>query len=184
MIYDYVVTLRNERKKWVDRISIITMIFSAIAFFSVFIRTGTFTLVLVIASLFVIAGLVWIWVQKKKRKEIYYSRILLAAAFGWFAMSFLSWIGLLLLLLSLLERPAKQPLEIGFTKDRIVFNTLLRKKFTWQDFQNIILKDGLLTLDFKNNRLIQRPTIDEEADADEEEFNEYCTSQLKLAQIS
>jgi phosphoribosylformylglycinamidine (FGAM) synthase PurS component len=42
-----------------------------------------------------------------------------------------------------------------------------------------VLKDNLLTLDFTNNRLLQLEVEDdEESEADEEEFNEYCQKQL------
>jgi len=46
-----------------------------------------------------------------------------------------------------------------------------------------VLKDGLLTLDFKNNRLMQKEIADDEDedDADEEEFNTWCRDQLARA---
>jgi hypothetical protein len=39
-----------------------------------------------------------------------------------------------------------------------------------------VLRNGLLTLDFKSNRLLQREVADDDDDdnADEEEFNAYC----------
>jgi len=44
----------------------------------------------------------------------------------------------------------------------------------------VILKDGLLTLDFKNNKVYQKEALDDdEPDADEDEFNEYCKSRLQ-----
>lgn len=93
-------------------------------------------------------------------------------------MPFMQWLGIFLVLLSLLEKHARLPLEIGFTNDKIVFNTIFRRKFYWNEFNNVLLKDGLLTIDFKNNNLFQKITIDDEGDADEEEFNEYCSKQL------
>ncbi|MBE7169687.1 MAG: hypothetical protein INR73_03810 [Williamsia sp.] len=110
-----------------------------------------------------------------------YSHILMAAGLTWFAVpGLVAWIGLPVLVLALLERPAKLPLEIGFTDDRIVINNLFKKRFHWNDFHNIILKDGLLTLDFKNNKLIQRETLDDdEDDASEDEFNAYCKLRLR-----
>jgi hypothetical protein len=41
----------------------------------------------------------------------------------------------------------------------------------------------LLTLDFKNNRILQKEVVDdEEEDADEDEFNTYCRERLAAAQ--
>jgi hypothetical protein len=45
-----------------------------------------------------------------------------------------------------------------------------------------VLRDGLLTLDFTNNRILQREVEDDEDDdADEDEFNDYCRKQLAKA---
>jgi hypothetical protein len=45
---------------------------------------------------------------------------------------------------------------------------------------NVMLKDGMLTLDFKNNKLLQKETIDEDGDADEDEFNAWCRERFKV----
>lgn len=56
-----------------------------------------------------------------------------------------------------------------------LFNTTLHK---WADFSNVILKDGLLTLDFQNNKLLQ-VNIDAGAKpVDELAFNNFCRMQL------
>jgi hypothetical protein len=81
----------------------------------------------------------------------------------------------------LLEHQVKFPLEIGFSENQIVFNTLFRKKYNWSQLSNVMLKDGMLTMDFYNNRLLQRQVEDDEDDDDatEEEFNLFCRQQLK-----
>jgi hypothetical protein len=83
--------------------------------------------------------------------------------------------------MGLFEKQAKFPLEVGFSDNRIIINTLIRRKYNWGDFNNIVLKDDLLTMDFKSNHLLQRETIDEEGDAEEDEFNNYCSQQLAKA---
>jgi hypothetical protein len=50
--------------------------------------------------------------------------------------------------------------------------------YDWESFTNIVLKDNLLTIDFKNNKLLQL-TIEENTAANEKQFNHYCTVQLK-----
>ena len=78
-----------------------------------------------------------------------------------------------------MEYQAKYPLEIGFSDEEILRNTLFKKKYRWSDLNNVILKDGLLTMDFKNNKLFQKEALDdEEMDADEAEFNAYCQKRL------
>jgi hypothetical protein len=108
--------------------------------------------------------------------------LLLIAAVGWLAMPVMPWLGALFFLLAFLEYQARHPLEIGFSPDRIVLNTLVRRRFGWSAFNNVMLKDGLLTLDFKSNRLLQKVVDDdEEGEADEDEFNAYCRDMLKNA---
>lgn len=179
MIYDYVVTLKNQSVNKINTISRLVACISAAFFLYQQIKTGRHTYIFLVSFLLIAGGLGWNWyVSTKKHKPVFYSRILLVAGLTWFAMPFLVWIGLPLIVMALLEKQARFHLEIGFTRERIVFNTLIKRKFYWSDFNNILLKDEILTLDFKNNRLIQKETFDDDGDADEDEFNAYCSSRL------
>ena len=149
------------------------------------IKYGKQPFLFLISFCLILVGLAWnYYIFNKKHKPVFYSKILLVAGVTWLAMPFLPLLGLPLILLALLEKQARFSLEIGVTKDRIVFNSLIKRKFTWEDFNNIMLKDGMLTLDFKNNRLFQKETIDEDGDVEEYEFNEYCRKHLATATIN
>lgn len=50
--------------------------------------------------------------------------------------------------------------------------------FKWNTLSQVILKDGLLTIDKKDNKLFQQPLADHSI-VNEEEFNSYCQSQLQ-----
>jgi len=52
------------------------------------------------------------------------------------------------------------------------------KKYQWNEFSNVIIKDNLLTMDFKNNKLIQGEIITDEID--ETEFDEFAKERLKV----
>lgn len=121
--------------------------------------------------------------SEQGRRQVQYRYWLLIAGLGWLGMPYLPWLGILFFLQSFLEYQVKRPLEIGFSADRVVVNTLFKRSYVWSDFNNIILKDGLLTLDFKDNRLLQKEVADDEDedDADEDEFNDYCRSRLQEA---
>jgi hypothetical protein len=109
-----------------------------------------------------------------------YRHLLFLAAAGWLLLTHVPWVGAFFFILTFLEYQTKRPLEIGFDHDRVVINTLVKQRFDWTAFNNVILKDGLLTLDFKSNRLIQKEVADDDDDddADEEEFNLYCRGRL------
>jgi hypothetical protein len=112
--------------------------------------------------------------------KLRYRHLLFLAAAGWLLLTHVPWVGAFFFILTFLEYQTKRPLEIGFDHDRVVINTLIKQRFDWTAFNNVILKDGLLTLDFKSNRLIQKEVADDddENDADEEEFNLYCRGRL------
>ena len=181
MKYDYVVTLKRDNEKYIDITNIFLCVISILAFLLVQIQQQQFNLFFSFAAALLIAGLVInIFFLRNKGKIIRYKNWLLIAGIFWIGMPYLQWLCVIFFLLAFLEYQAKYPLEIGFTNDVVVINSLFRKKFEWTDFTTIILKDGLLTMDFKNNKLIQKETIDDDDDydADEDEFNDYCRKQL------
>ena len=94
---------------------------------------------------------------------------------------------LFFLAMALLEKFALMPEEIGFGEKEIVISGLWPKKIRWSELNNVIWKDGIITIDYKNNNLLQRETDDDEEDDDydatEEEFNDYCEDQLRKANM-
>ena len=182
MIYKYVVTLENTSRRLVDRFSILLSSASVLLFLLQYISSDDKRMMQLIGAT-VIALLVGfnIFRLKKLGKSVTYSYALFVTALTWASMPYFPWLSALFLVMALVERQAKKNLEIGFNDDRIVFNSIPRKQYDWEDFTNIMLRDNLLTLDFKNNKLIQRETADEEEgedDCSEEEFNNYCRDRL------
>jgi hypothetical protein len=73
---------------------------------------------------------------------------------------------------------AQRELKIKVQKEVIVYPSFPKKIIKWQDLNNLILKDGLLTIDFKNDRIIQQyPELKMNA-VNEAEFNDFCRQQL------
>jgi hypothetical protein len=178
MHYDYVVILKRENARKTDLVSFLLLTFSILAFSIVQVRSG-FSIYRCVAILVLVTGMVMNLQNIRKTKEMHFRTWLFAAGIFWIGMPFLQWLVLPFFLLAFLEIQAKYPLEIGFYSDGVVINSLVRKKFPWSSLQSVMLKDGLLTLDFRNNRLFQKEVVDdEEPDAPEDEFNEYCRGKL------
>ena len=57
-----------------------------------------------------------------------------------------------------------------------IFKTII---YPWGKLDNVILKDNLLTIDFKSNKLMQAEIAEESEQADEKIFNRYCAAQLQ-----
>jgi hypothetical protein len=184
MRYPYVVILKKDSERTLDFISILLCLFSALNFINEQIHTGRFQLFFSSFAFIILTGtLVNIIMARRSRRQVRYRYWLLIAGLGWLGMPFLPWLGILFFLQSFLEHQVKRPLEIGFSADHVVINALFKKSYDWTAFNNVVLKDGLLTLDFKNNRLLQKEVMDDEDDddADEKEFNDYCRSRLSAA---
>jgi len=184
MRYQYVVILKKDGERATDGLSILLCFSSAVIFLYLQLTGAHPNYFLYAVAALILAGLVLNTViRRKSRKQVRYRYMLLLTALGWLGMPFLPWVGILFVGLAFLEYQTKRPLEIGFDRDHVVINTLLRQRHDWSAFNNVLLKDGLLTLDFSNNRLLQKEVADDEDedDADEEEFNAYCRDRLATA---
>jgi hypothetical protein len=183
MRYQYVVILKKNSERATDLLSILLCFLSAIIFLYVQFGQAHPNYFRFIAAAILIGLALNAIGRRRSGRRISYRYLLFVAAMGWIDMPFLPWISIFFILLAFLEYQTKRPLEIGFDQDRVVINTLFRQRHDWTVFNNIILKDGLLTLDFKSNRLIQKEVADDddEDDADEEEFNAYCRERLAAA---
>ena len=199
MRYQYLVILKKESERATDLLSFFLCLFSAMSFlyfaihfqrfsgssgsgFAYDITLSPQTFFLFLVPIIIIGGLLFNLLRRRHR-QVRYRSLLLLSAVGWIGMTPIPWLAAVFFILFFLEHQTKRPLEIGFDLDRIVINSLIRRRYAWTDFNNVILKDGLLTLDFKNNKLLQKEVADDEDedDADEEEFNMYCRQRLSAA---
>ena len=179
MVYQYVVTLKNNNNRYIDILGLLLSIFSVVCFTLELLRSDNVSLAYLIGAVAVLGFIVFNLVQQAKKRKVYYSRALLLAGLVWMKMPYFSWLLFVFVMLALLEYQAKCSVEIGFSDNEIVMNSLFKKRYNWTQFSNIVLKDGLITLDFANNNVFQREVEDDEDDdADEDEFNEYCHHQL------
>lgn len=86
-----------------------------------------------------------------------------------------AWITLTFLVLSLM---ATRKLWVQIGPNGISYPSLPSKKFPWTTVSQVILKDGLLTIDKKDNTLIQQMIINTSS-INEALFNSYCQLQIK-----
>ncbi|MEO5967316.1 MAG: hypothetical protein ABIP69_03575 [Ferruginibacter sp.] len=85
----------------------------------------------------------------------------------------------LLFVMSALGFVMRRDVSFTFTEDEVVINTTPKKSFHWNEFNQILLKDGILTMDFKNNKLIQEELLDHNNHFSENEFNDFCLNKIK-----
>jgi len=181
MHYDYVVTLKRDHAGKTDLISFLLIILSILAFCFAQVRNA-FSGFLTIATLILLLGLCVNMYASKNGKVLRFRNWLLAAALFWLGMPWMQWMFIPFIFFALMEAQAKYPLEVGFSSEGVVLNAIFRKKYPWSTLQSVILKDGMLTLDFCNNTLIQKEVLDDdEPEAQEDEFNAYCQGKLVIS---
>jgi hypothetical protein len=100
------------------------------------------------------------------------------AGWGWFMNAQTMWLSIIFLIAAILEKPVKVQPEYAFDDDSIVYNSFPQKNYPWNEVQNVVLKDGMLTIDFKNNKIVQRSVNDEVSKQVVTEFNDYCKGRL------
>ena len=179
-IHQYVVVLKNNNKKVIEQTSWLFTLFSLILFgFNLYTDQTNKVLYLFILVILVLITINVI--NKYQKKPIRFSPLLITAGIGILSSTSLPAIGVLLLAAAFLENRSAGKKQIGFSDRGIQFNYNRRRKIEWSELNNVVLRDDLLTIDFKNNTIIQ-VEVDDEEDIDYEvghdEFNDYCRSQL------
>jgi hypothetical protein len=84
-------------------------------------------------------------------------------------------------LAGILEKQVKFPKEIGFSKDEISFNSLPRKVVRWNEVSNVLIKDGIITIDQKNNHIYQKEIEGYVTAEIEKEFNNFASQCIVAA---
>jgi len=181
-LYTYVIVLRNDTSRYVNIIGLLLSLGSALLFVREMIVRNEVVLPYLLGVVFIAGLLLWnAYASYRLDRNIYYSKALLIAGLVWMKMPYFEWLVFVFVVLALLEYQAKHPLEIGFAPDHIKFNSLIKKRYTWEEIDNVVLRDGLLTIDFKNNRLFQKEIDSGENEASEAEFNAWCGEKLGLS---
>lgn len=184
MLYDYVITLKKSDNRFVDQVSQLMAFFALaifIYYYTLYFRSSFFYLIIAIG---VLSASILSIIRKRRNGFAYFRLALLIAAVGWFFGTERNiWMGILYAIAGLLEKQVKFPQEIGFSKDEIVFNTFPKRRLRWLDVSNVLIKDGIITIDQKNNKLFQKEIDEGVSPQVENEFNEFCRLQLAMTVV-
>ena len=135
---------------------------------------------LVCLVLFVLLILWDVYLLRKKNTLQSLGIIILILGFRWYQYA-MGWGFVLNVLLWFLYLIARRRLIITISKEEVRYPSFPVKKISWDQISNLILKDDILTIDLKNNKIYQHFVKDADQLVQEEEFNEFCKVQLNRA---
>lgn len=173
----YEIILKNEKEKTYRFISWLLISANFITLFLyAFISENNKIIYFILAfsALLSIPVLNYFKFQKLKTR---FSIAFIIFAVAWFLTPYW-WIGPVNIVFLVLDKAASGKLKVEFHNDKIRFPSLINRDYPWRDLSNAILKDGILTIDFKTNKLIQQQIAEESSSVNEKEFNEFCRQHL------
>ena len=172
------IILKNEKIKSYRTIVLIVLLlnlslFILMLFYDVYRYEAASAILLV--GIYIFMRLYFI---KKYNQGNYLDQILLFVLAGcWFGLQNYYMV-LALVIVGVLYHFALQKLQIVFTTEKVSKLNFPGKEYLWTVFNNVILKDNILTLDFKNNQVIQAE-VEEPKNINEKQFNSFAQEQMK-----
>ncbi len=83
--------------------------------------------------------------------------------------------GMLLIVFSIFGFLTNKDFKIEILKDEIVYPSFPKKHYLWNEVEQIVLKDNILSIDLKNNKLMQFTLTEKDnKDIDQHAFNDFC----------
>lgn len=183
--FDYIITLKSSDDAVIRLISqilifisVISLGFFAVKFYSIpSARTHAF----ILFGLIAIIVLIWIYVASKKYTVAFRWAFFIAglAFLFYFPVPVVKYfIAGLYIIIGLLEGSVKFNKEICVDENGILINAIPDKFYEWKSISNAMIKDGLFTMDLKNNQIYQKEIEGDVPKEAEKEFNEFCKKYL------
>ena len=176
------IELKNEKKNSYRLYNGFALVIS-LAGFTFFLFFNEWFVEAAGAIILVLVYLLTRYYRQKKRKATY-----LFDDQGYFLFLLcLTWLGLekfliagICFLLGLVYFAAMQKIVFVFSKEGIAKMNFPKKEIKWNTLDNVVLKDGILTIDFKNNHIIQGEIVFNK-NISEIAFNDFVADQVKNA---
>jgi hypothetical protein len=119
--------------------------------------------------------------MNKDHQQYLYALAYAAIVIAWLKWG-IYWMAILVVIAYILYIISRRPMLVSFTKDHITYPSVPARQIEWKEISQVILKDGLLTIDFRNNKVIQQ-MVQNDSELQEKEFNDFCRTNL-VAQLS
>ncbi len=173
----YKIEIPNERLKTYRIVTFLILSLNFLGFGYVFLRTINLdTYVAIFALLLNAVPWVYYLLNKKHIKTPVIEITFIVSAIVWLYFGNY-WMGVMLLAFGCIGFFANKKPIIVFSEEGIEYPSFPIKKYSWSDVVQVLWKDDILTIDMKDNKLLQFNIDKGFADKfDVEGFNAYCIS--------
>ena len=183
----YNIFLRNDKTGLYDRFAALIFILNGIGLITAVVYGGPDASTtdfkgfwLGFAAVITIVPIVVVLKKANKRLQQFIIFCTIAAVLCWVYIGYW-WFGVALVILVLLYLRSKKELAVSIEAKKIIYPSFPERRIDWEDLNNLMLKDRLLTIDFKNNKLVQQYIDPKSYTINEQEFNDFCKRQVMLA---
>lgn len=176
---EFQITLKNEKVKLYNQLSWLILIINFLIFvyFSFALSDKEDRSSGIATSSIVFILFLYMFFSKKLNNQSWVMICFYIFMAGWI-IQHNYWMAALIGVLSVLHGISQIPPTVFVDKEKIQYPSLLSKIISWSELNNCLLKDGLLTIDFKNNKIIQQLIDPSKTSVNEQEFNDFCRAQL------
>lgn len=169
------ITIKNEKIKYYKVIALLLVLLNVAVFIFLLFADVHFyeaAAALLLSGLYLVYLL---YMAKKNSSKFFIREITFFILAGcWVALqNYLVAFGCLFM--GILYHLSLQKLQFVFNSDFIRKMNFPQKTYAWDTLANVMLKDNILTIDFKNNTLIQ---LEIDCNINETQFNEFASQQL------
>jgi len=180
MTQHYSIEIPNEKVTTYKLVTLIIAIINALAFAYAYLQSQQGVGILLMGALVATGSLILYAIRNNKKNA---SAFRIEISFGicaiiWFITGNF-WLGLPLLVFALMGMIIHKKPMIMVNEEAIHYPSLTGAIWPWETIEWVILKDGILTVEKKDNHLLQ-VTLDQKvaADINEAAFNSFCAECL------
>lgn len=179
----YALTLRNEKRRLYEGMALLVILINVVLFCVIALSTekrqdrylAIAALLLIVVCL---AADQFPWKHKDKKKGPPFKFVAeMVISLSWWLTGY-GWAGIITLVLGLLYLVAKRPLVLTISGESVRYPSFPPREITWDSLNTLLLKDGMVTIDFRDNRLIQQLVETDFTSVQEQEINDFCRQQL------
>lgn len=177
---NYQIILPNDKAKAYNRISLLVLAINLLAFGLSFFKPHPLPAYIgSMVMMFIISFALFLYISKNVKLQ---NKVTIVAI----GLSAIAWLLLgdyvlmfLMALVAIVSYFTLQKPIVFFLNEGVAYPSFPKKMYPWSEVNQVILKSNILTIDLKNNQLMQF-TLPEEnfVGIKEEDFNQFCAKKI------